>query len=421
MTEAMVIGIALMLALALAFVLPPLLRASRTATIVDRNALNVELHRVRLAELEADLAAGTLSAAQFDQARQDLERELLGDVGDNARPAAAPQHARGVALVLAGLLPLLALGLYYRLGAWESLDSAFVAAHPDMPMQAGAGAQTALAPVDEMVQKLEGRLRQEPGDQDGWMLLGRTYLFLDRYQDALQAYAKAMALADAPAAGLLVDYAEAMAMANGENLAGAPAALLARALKQEPHNEKALWLSGMAAYQAGEFAAALTHWEPLLKMTEADSENARILQVYIQQAQAQLGGTAVPELEPIVPVAADTGGRIEVSVDIDPALRERAAPDDTVFVFARAESGPPMPLAIVRTTVSALPGSFVLDDSQAMMPTMKLSSFPRVIVGARISKSGNAMPASGDLQGLSSALETANPGKLAITIDAAIP
>lgn len=418
MTAAMVIGIALMLALALAFVLPPLLRRPH-ANGVDRNALNVELHRARLAELEADLAAGTLSAAQFDQARQDLERDLLGEVGDDAQSVAVPQRTRGVALVLAGLLPLLALGLYYRLGAWESLDSAFVAAHPDMPMQAGA--QTGLPPVDEMVQKLEERLQREPGDQDGWIMLGRTYLFLERYRDAVQAYAQAMALTDAPAAGLLVDYAEAMAMANGENLAGAPAALLARALEQEPQNGKALWLSGMAAYQTGDFATALARWQPLLKMTEADSENARIVQVYVQQAQAQLGGVAAPELEPIVPAAADTGARIEVSVDIDPALRGRVAPDATVFVFARAESGPPMPLAIVRTTVSALPGSFVLDDSQAMMPTMKLSSFPQVIVGARISKSGNAMPASGDLQGLSSALDTANPGKLTITIDQAIP
>lgn len=419
MTVAMVIGIALMLALALAFVLPPLLRRTH-AHDVDRNALNVELHRVRLAELEADLAAGTLSTAQFEQARQDLERELLGEVGDGAQPVAAPRRAGGVALVLAGLLPLLALGLYYRLGAWESLDMPLASAHPDTPLQTG------LPPVDDMVQKLEERLQREPGDQAGWMMLGRTYLFLERYRDAVQAYAQAMALSDAPAAGLLVDYAEAMAMANGENLAGAPAALLARALAQEPQNGKALWLSGMAAYQAGEFATALTYWQPLLQVTEADSENARIVQVYIQQAQAQLGGVAAPELEPIVPAApssadAASGARIEVSVDLDPALRGRVAPDATVFVFARAESGPPMPLAIVRTTVDALPGSFVLDDSQAMMPTMKLSSFPRVIVGARISRSGNALPASGDLQGLSSALDTANPGKLAITIDTAIP
>jgi cytochrome c-type biogenesis protein CcmH len=417
MTAAMVIGIALMLALALAFVLPPLLRRPH-ANGVDRNALNVELHRVRLAELEADLAAGTLSAAQFDQARQDLERDLLGEVGDDAQSVAAPQRTRGVALVLAGLLPLLALGLYYRLGAWESLDSTFVTAHPDMPAQAGA--QTSLPPVDEMVQKLEERLQREPGDQAGWMMLGRTYLFVERYGDAVQAYAQAMALTDAPAAGLLADYAEAMAMVNGGSLAGAPAALLARALEQEPQNGKALWLSGMAAYQTGDFASALARWQPLLNMTEAGSENARIVQVYVEQAQAQLGGAA-PELEPAVPAAADTGGRIEVSVDIDPALRERAAPDDTVFVFARAESGPPMPLAIVRTTVSALPGSFVLDDSQAMMPTMKLSSFPRVIVGARISKAGNAMPASGDLQGLSAAVDSAAPGKLSISIDEVVP
>lgn len=426
MTAAMVIGIALMLALALAFVLPPLLRAPRAGG-VDRNALNVELHRARLAELEADLAAGTLSAAQFAQARQDLERELLGDIGADVQTAAAPQRARGVALVLAGLVPLLAVGLYYRLGAWESLDTAVATAHPDLPAQTGDGAQTGLPPVADMVIKLEERLQREPDDRDGWMMLGRTYLYLDRHQDAVQAYATAMALTAAPDAALLADYAEATAMASGGNLAGAPAALLARAFALEPGNEKVLWLTGMAAFQDQDFATALARWEPLLAVTEAGSENARIVQMYVQQARAQLGAGAAAALEPIVPAtpaestAAAAGGRIEVSVDIDPALRGRVAPDDTVFVFARAESGPPMPLAIVRTTVGALPGSFVLDDSQAMMPAMKLSSFPRVIVGARVSRSGNAMPASGDLQGLSAAVETAAPGRLSITIDTAIP
>lgn len=425
MTATLVIAIALMLALALVFVLLPLLRAPR-ADSIDCNALNIELHRERLAELEADLAAGTLSAAQFDQARLDLERELLGDVSERGRATAAPQRARVSALVLAGLLPVLALGLYYRLGAWESLDTQFAAAHPAAAMQSATGAQDGLPPIGEMVRKLEQRLQNAPGSQEDWALLGRTYLHLERYPEAEQAYARAMALNETPAAVLMVDYAEAMAMANDEQLAGAPAALLARALAQEPDNGKALWLSGMAAFQTRDYAAALTHWQRLLQLTEPGSRDAQFLQEYLQEARARLDGAALPAVNPDEPAAAASadaasGSRIEVSVVLDPALRARTAPDDTVFVFARAESGPPMPLAIVRTTVDALPGSFILDDSQAMLPTMKLSSFPRVIVGARISRSGNALPASGDLQGLSDPLETARPGRQAITIDSVVP
>lgn len=428
---------AAMLVIALAFVVPPLLGQPRTQG-PEQNALNVVLHRKRLAELEADLAAGALNPTQFAQAREDLERELLQELATPSAAATAPASAgagRASAVIVAVLVPVLALGLYYKLGSWRMLEQGAAPASTSAGSGADAAAADAMSSgntpsVDAMVTRLEQKLENNPNHRDGWLMLGRSYVYMNRYADAVRAYAQAESLTTPADAQLYAEYAEAMALANGDSLAGEPERLIEKALATQPDHPHALWLAGLSAFQKADYATAVRHWATLQTLTPPDTEQGRMLADYLAQARA---GTPVEEI--VAPRTATTpandnapaadaariGAALKVHVALDAALATRAAAEDTVFIFARAAHGPPMPLAIVRLQVKDLPADVILDDSLAMMPTMKLSDYAEVVVGARVSKLGNALPASGDLQSLSAPLKPRNAPPVNITIKDVIP
>lgn len=418
---------AVMLVIALLFLLPPLLRPPRPRG-PDQNQSNIVLHRKRLMELEGDLANGVLNEAQFAQARDDLERELLQELVTPAPVApAVPKPSRLSAVLIAIAVPVLALGLYYQLGDWRRMGKA--PAPGSETASTDSAAPDAMPPgtpsIPEMIKRLESRLAAEPGNAKGWLMLGRSYVYTNRYADAVRAYAQAETLTDPPDAQLYAEYAEAMALANGDKLAGAPERLVSKALKLQPDNPNALWLAGMIAFQKADYRGAVKFWEPLQKVTPADSEQGRILQDYLAQARAGKPGAAAPpeNAGTASAAAAPASGPValHVHVALDPALRDKAPPDATVFIFARAVQGPPMPLAIVRKQVKDLPVDVTLDDSQAMMPAMKLSNFADVIIGARISSSGNALPASGDLQVLSGSTATHTTTPVGLIINQVVP
>jgi cytochrome c-type biogenesis protein CcmH len=436
---------AAMLVIALLFVLPPVLRQAR-AQGPEQNAHNVVLLRKRLAELESDLANGALNEAQFALAREDLERELLQeltDTGGAVRVNASPKAGRLSAAIMVIALPALALGLYYNLGSWRMLDNATTSAMqqsmptesavnnstPNVAADGSTPANDGMAPVDELVTRLEQKLKDDPSNAKGWLMLGRSYVYLNRPADAVRAYAQAETLTMSPDAQLYAEYAEALALANGDRLAGAPERLIEKALTLQPDHPNALWLAGMNAFQKADYPTAVKYWESLQKVTEQDNEQGRMLADYLAQARA---GNPVEDIVPPsapttgadtapVPAATSSGASMKVRVALDPALAAKASPDDTVFIFARAAQGPPMPLAIVRLQVKDLPAEVTLDDSQAMMPAMKLSNYAEVVVGARVSKRGDATPVSGDLQVLSDALQTQSTAAVSLTIDQVIP
>lgn len=425
---------AVMLVIALLFLLPPLLKPPRVSG-PGQNEINIVLHRKRLMELEGDLANGVLNETRFAQARDDLERELLQElIAPNAiAPVPTPSPSRVSAVFIAIAVPVLALGLYYQLGDWRRLGatpqpSAADAAAID-PAASGA-MPSGMPSIPEMIKRLESKLATDPNNAQGWLMLGRSYVYTNRYADAVRAYAQAEALTDPPDAQLYAEYAEALALANGDKLAGAPERLVTKALKLQPDNPNALWLAGMIAFQKSDYPGAVKFWEPLRKVTPPDSEQGRILQDYLAQARAGKPNASPPAdnaatetnaaSKPATPAA--TGPvALHVHVALDPALAGKASPDATVFIFARAVQGPPMPLAIVRKQVKDLPVDVTLDDSQAMMPAMKLSNFTDVIVGARISKTGNALPARGDLQALSGSTATQTTTPIGITINQVVP
>lgn len=248
-----------------------------------------------------------------------------------------------------------------------------------------------------MIKSLSARLEQNPDDGKGWAMLARSYAVLGQYQNALPAYEKAVNLIPNDPV-LLVDYAEILATANGKNLQGKPSEIIKSALLIDPNNVKGLNLIGIAAYQAGDYAHAVSYWEKLLKLLPPESPNAKKINASIATARnREAAGAQVPAQGMKQPAAGGT--QIGVLVKLSPALAGRVSPTDTVFVFAKAESGPPMPIAVVRAQVKDLPQKFVLNDSTAMTPSMKLSNFKEVAVSAKISKSGNATPQSGDLRG----------------------
>ena len=384
MTAFLVI-VGLLAAGALAFVVPPLLRRG-TGAGVSRDAINVAVYRDQLRELEADLRAGTLAQDQYDKAHREIEARLLQDVSGAGAVAAKP-HSRAAAVTLGIAIPACALAVYLVVGNPRAL-----APEGDGTGAHGLTEQQVVALVD----RLAARLRDNPEDGEGWVMLGRSYLVLERFKEAAEAYANATARLPKDAQ-LLADYADALGMAQGRNLQGGPEKIIARALAIDPDNVKALALAGTAAFNRKDYARAVQHWERMLTVVPADSEVAQAVRGSIAEARS-LGGGA-PAGKP----APSAGGSARVSgvVKLAPELAGKVAHTDTVFIFARAAEGPRMPLAILRKQVRDLPVEFALDDSMAMTPATKLSDHPRVVVGARISKSANANPQPGDLQGLS--------------------
>ena len=251
----------------------------------------------------------------------------------------------------------------------------------------------------EMIKALSARLEQNPNDGKGWAMLARSYAVMGRYNEALPAYEKAANLIQNDPV-LLVDYADVLAAVNGKNLQGKPLELIQSALLIDPTNIKGLNLIGTAAFQAGDYTHAVSYWEKLLQLLPPDSPIAKQINTSIANARAQEAGKRPQSLPAQGEAQPATGGaQIAGVVRLSPALAGKVAPTDTVFVFAKAASGPPMPIAVIRAQVKDLPQKFILNDSMAMMPTMKLSNFQEVVVGAKISKSGNATPQSGDLRG----------------------
>jgi cytochrome c-type biogenesis protein CcmH len=416
-----------MLLLALLFVVFPLLRPRATPT-VDRDALNAEVARARLAELDQDLDTGRIEQAQYDAARADLERELLNDLAGDSSSAAPVRSGVWATLLIAIAVPVGATLLYKSIGSERIitlLQENPPARQAEMARQAQ---QTPQMSIEEMVSKLAARMESQPDDLKGWLMLAKSYSVLNRYALAVPAYRNIMRLGGGDNAGVLADFADALAATNDGRFTDEAGTLLARALALEPDNLKALWLAGHWKNQSGDTAAAIGYWQQAASLMQPQSEDWQIITDQIERARQRAGLPAaeappvqVAQAEAGAPAAAAGKTVLTVTVTLDPALADRTSPDDTVFIFARAVNGPRMPLAIVRKQVKDLPVTVTLDDSMAMAPAMKLSGFDPVSVGARISKSGNAMPQSGDFEGSASPVSTAAATSLEITIDSAVP
>lgn len=405
------IAVATLVVVALALLLRPWWWGARrgntvpasVAALDSQSALNAAIHRDRLAELERDRSGGTLSDADLAEAREELQRQLLDDTAA-AEPVAAERFDRRGAIVIAIVLPLLGVGLYALLGS------------PAAVLPTAVQAQRATADMEQAIAKLAAKMEQNPDNAEGWAMLARSYTSLGRWDDAERAYSRL-----GPDLGnnaeLLAEFAEMLVQKNN-GFDDRARDLIGKALKLEPNNMLALFLGGGEAFSGGRHAEAAALWERLLPQLEPGGEDARMVEANIARARERSGGAKPPagtrQAAKAPPPAA--GKAVSGRVELAPALKDKASPDDVVFIFARAVDGPRMPLAAQRARVADLPVDFMLDDRQAVMPEATISSAQQVRIEVRVSKSGKATPGKGDLTGKSAPVKPGAKG-LRIVID----
>lgn len=408
-----------MLLVALGFVCWPLLRRSATTNSPSTEASNLEAFRVQRREVENDFARGLISAAEREAVIDELSGRLAAEMDADAklqqRRVVSGETASKRPWILAVVLSVFIVGAagfgYVMLGAHDARHVAAMAAQspaantdPNAPMSE----KQVLALVENLAKKMEAN----PEDPKGWILLARSQNALGQWGAAAKAFERAVALVPNDAQ-LLADYADVQAMVQEGNFAGKPMALTQRALKVDPNNMKALALAGTAEMRAGNKAQSLKYWERLLAVVPKDSDDAAQVAAIIKEMKTGQPASAPPAspsaqaVAPTAPAAAakqsaqPAGKVVSGEVSVATALANKIAKGDTLFVFARASSGPKMPLAILRVPVpSQWPFRFELSDAMAMAPGMNLSSFAEVVIEARISKAGTATLQPGDLQGV---------------------
>lgn len=397
---------ALLVAIALLFILLPLLRRGNERQLAaSRSEANLSIYRDQLHELDADLATGTLDKSQYQSARSELEGRVLDDAGAAEVPS-APAGGRWLIIAAVVAVPVLTVSLYLVLGKPAGLE-------PPKVAQVEPSNAVTKDKIEAMVAELAQKLKEHPDDAEGWTMLGRSYGTLHRFKEAGDAYARAVALMPNNAQ-LLADYADVLAMVNGRSVQGEPEKILLQALKADPNNIKALALAGTAAFQRQDYRGAIGQWQKITGLVPPGSPVGRQVVNNINEARrlAGLPLIATPSSgQAMAKAPSGQAGVVGGTVTIDPSFRGKVSDADTVFVFARDADAPSRPpLAILRKTVKDLPLTFTLDDGMAIMPNFRLSSASRIVVGARISKSGSAMPGPGDLQGFSPPVKIGEKG-----------
>jgi cytochrome c-type biogenesis protein CcmH len=387
----------LLLLVALSFLLIPVLRERRAQREEDRTALNVALYQERVAELQAQQAEGVLDAAQMDSGRAEAARELLADTEGVAAPRIS-KLGKPLPLLAAVLVPVLGLGLYLHFGAADKVELTLEFAQAPQSME-------------EMTQRLERAVAAQPDSAEGLYFLGRTYMAQERPADAAKMFERAANLAGRQPE-LLGQWAQAQYFTDGKKWSAKIQALTDEALKADPKEVTSLGLLGIAAFEGERYQQAIDYWNRLLAQLPPEDSSRAALQGGIKRAAERLEASGGKVAQ--APVAAKSA-LLKVSVDLASELKGKVQPGDSVFIFARATSGPPAPLAAKRLTVADLPVTVELGDADAMMPQLKLSNFPEVQLVARISRAGQ--PTAGEWVGRSGPLASSTTALQKLTID----
>lgn len=397
----------LMLGLALLILLPAFFRKTSTDD-VDRNKQNIKIARQRLTELQADADTGLIAQSEFAATREELEQTLLGDLDDASVEGTRHSHPLWAVLVTI-ILPLMASGIYMMVGNPDALVN---------PVTQAARLQSETT-TTSLVESLESRAQKNTDDNETLLQLAQEYMSIKRYSEAARTLETLRArTGDHPV--LLVRNANALAMANEGKLGGRSIKLVEAALAIDPNQPQGLWLAGMAGFQRGDNQTALEYWyrlEPLIQ--QEDSDALAGIKKLIAQAETRLSSQKIASTTE--PEATLEESLLRVTVKLDERLFDRVAPEDRLFVFAQSLNGPPMPLAVVSKRVEDLPLTVTLSDSMAILPEMRLSNFEDIRIGARISKSGDAIPQSGDFEGEISPVKLAEADIVEVIISKIIP
>jgi len=407
----------LMLLVAVVILIYPLLRVRRSAAIAYKDS-NLGLYDDKLAELEADLGEGRIDHEQYQQARQEIDRELLQDIPEESRDTASLHYGArlkrqpGLALMISVFLPMVALLVYMKLGmhaASTGVPQSQVQAQSRGSEQAQAQQGNA-GSIEDMTRKLAERIKQQGGNLEEWTMLARAYKHMGQYAQSAEAFAEAVKIS--PTAQLMLEQSEAIALGNNQQFTPQARTLVMRALEMEPDNVNVLWFAGVAEFQSGNYRNSIEHLSRLTEQAKQDPEIERSLRLYIDKARDALlaAGEEVPGTDEIMgttaasadaATAVPAGGEasLQVRVGVSDDVRTRFAAGDAVFVYAKAAAGPKLPLAVQRLTLEQLPATITLDDSMAMMEGMNMSAFGSVVVSARVTSTGSAITKPGDYIG----------------------
>lgn len=372
-------------------ILPPLWRKPDNTAADDLDQRNIKIARDRLAELKANKESGGLSQAQYDEQVTELELALSDDL-ELVNPA-VNTHSQGrwLVYVLVVAVPVLSASLYWTLGDYQAIGRVN---DPAQASQTDSGMPSPEV-INKMVAGLAEKLKAKPDNLEGWVMLGRSYKMLERYPESSDAFAHAYQLAG-DKADIMLPYAEVLALSKNGDWAGKPKELVIKVLAKEPENLTGLWFAAMLNAQQGDKKSSIGFLRKLEALLPADSPDKQ----QIRDIIANTEGQPSPVPGKVTQSAEISGISLTVQVSLANESQSSVKPEDTVFIYAQALSGPKMPLAIIRKQASELPLSVNLTDADSMLPNMKLSSFKQVRLLARISKSGNAMPQPGDLIGV---------------------
>jgi len=410
------------------WLIAPALLGKRTINKDDTDTQNTDIAKERLADLSSRLEHGDISQQEFELTQTEIEKSLLEDIHDGeVKKTISPKIEKNAYVILTAI-PLMALALYWLWGSPDSINLKASATAPQQTQSSPmAGNKKHLGSVEDMALLLETKLEKDPNNPNGWYTLARTYMSLKKYKRAVTALKRLRGLVgDDPT--VLITLADAITMSRDGRMAGEPFELIKKALKQKPDDPTALWLAGLAYEETGEGKTAIQMWKRLLPLVVNEPGSAHQVKSLILAAEKKMGLAPSVALNTLPVVATSNAASktavaasIQVTVKIADINKDKVSPDDFVLVYARAAKGPRMPLAIVRKHVKDLPLNIVLDDSMAMRPSMKLSNFAEVEIIARISKLGQAMPQSGDLQGQFGPVKVKAAKPVMILIDKVLP
>ncbi len=368
----------LLLIVALLLLLIPVLRVRKDQAEEDRTALNIALYEEHIVELEAQHESGVMTLEQLEEGRIEASRELLDDT-DVGRPKQSANLGSALPLIAALLVPVCGLGLYFY---WGSSDKvALTLSLQEQPKT-----------VEEMLVRLEETVRLQPDSVDAWYFLARTYMGEQRHQEAVNAFEKTMELVGRRPE-VLGQLAQAMYFTNNKQWSGQLQDLVDEALRQDPNEATSLGLVGIAAFESQRYQEAIDAWTRLASGLDQQDPSYAAIQTGIERARASLASTPQASDSAVPSVDAASSGEYQLVIDValGDELSAQLAGTDTVFVFARAADGPPMPLAAKRLTVADLPARIVLTDADSLVPQLKLSSVAQLKLQASISNSADAM------------------------------
>lgn len=364
----------LLLVLVLVLILRPFIFPGK-ASATSRRQMNAAIYREELDKLEAERDAGLMNSSDYEIAHAEMRQRLFQDTNeedDQSRLGSTKKTAIGLGIFIV----LLSSGLYFSLG-----DVYRVA-------QKNNEKPITQENVEKMVSEFALKMEKEPDNLKGWAMLARSYRILGRNEDAAKAYARAGNYVDSDPQ-LLADYADVLASNANGSFAGKPLLLINQALKLDPNNLLALWLSGTASFSAGNYKAAVQSWEKLAAQLPPNTDEARAIEGSITEARSKGGLVAkTPE--------AATGKGISGRIELSNELKSKVKAGDVVMVIAR-QVGERMPVAVLKVPAGQFPMNFVLNDSLAMNPSAPLSKLSEASIEVRISKTGMAKPEAGDL------------------------